>query len=425
VLTKQTIDEVPPANLKVLLTVLREELPAFLSGEDFNSRLRLSQDGIEVWYLKDHIRNRSGEALLPQMNLLLLDATPVATLVDYLTRSHERLPDIEVRIQMPENVRVVQYAGTTNGHTVLSNTEKAVQVRSEIAAERMKYPSEPEKEGVACFRSMRRSLISDGLLESQVVTFGSVRGTNVLANVERLHLVGRPMPPGDDLVFLAQVLHAGEEAISDRMLLTPRSYGGQSYEVDVVDYADRRVAELLRAEREDEMEQALHRARLFTLQQPSLAAGGTRERSHLRVILHTSHPLPGLRVDELITRTESSQVNDDRHADAQRRIKNAVLQLQEMCEPVRAVSVAKLARASRRTVADYLRTNDHTLKRRSSSKGVITVPHPEMTVAMGESLLCLGGCGKTMPQRGQRCFDCASAATVAWREEKLRRKATR
>jgi hypothetical protein len=246
VLTSQAVDEVPPANLHILVAVLREELPAFLSGEEFNSRLRLSQDGIEVWCLKNHIHTRSGEPLLPQMDLLLLDATPVPTLVDHLTRDHERLPDIEVRVQMPENMRVVQYASTTNGHIVLSNPEKARQVQSEVAAERMRFPADPEKEGAACFRRMRQSLITDGFLESQVVTFGSVRGTNALTAVERLHLVGRPMPPGDDLVYLAQVLHPGGPPISDRMVLTPRKFGAQNYEVDVADYSDERVAELLR-----------------------------------------------------------------------------------------------------------------------------------------------------------------------------------
>ncbi len=375
VVLRDAIDEVPPATLRVLFSALRYELPLFQSGEDFNSRLRLGPDGIEVWYLKDHARSRARQALLPEMELLILDATPVPSLVDYLTRDHERLPDMEVRIQMPENAKVVQYASTSNGHTVLRDSEKALQVLAEITSERLKLPLPPEREGAVCFRSMRASLLVKEFAESQVVTFGSVRGTNALEDVERLHLVGRPMPPGEDLVYLAQALHWGESPISDRMVLSQRAFGGQSYEVDVVDYADERVAELLRAEREDEMEQALHRARIFTLEQPGLAIGNVPQpRQQLRVILHTSHPVPGLRVDELITTTESAQVNDQRHEDAERRIRRAVLRLQEMCEPVTVVAVAKLAKASRRTAAKYLGTGDHTLKKDLSYRGVITLP---------------------------------------------------
>lgn len=31
---------------------------------------------------------------------------------------------------------------------------------------------------------------------------------------------------------------------------------------------------------------------------------------------------------------------------------------------------------------------------------------------------CPGGCGTPMPE-GQTCFDCAAAATMKWKEEKL------
>ncbi len=361
--SRESVERAPPATLDTLFATLQDELGSFKAGDDFNSRLRLSLDGIEVWNLKHHVRSRIGEALLSQLDLLLLDATPVTTLVHHLTRDHERLPDIDVAIRKPQNVKVVQYAATTNGHTVLSNANKALQVRAEINSERLSLPLPPEKEGVICFRGMRAGLVSDGFAEEQVVTFGSVRGTNALADVERLHLVGRPMPSLQDLFFLAQVLHTNEPPVSGRMVLSPRVFGGQGYEVDVVDCIDPRVAELLRAAREDEMEQSIQRARIFTLEQPALLSkciGSTRQQ--LRVVLHTSHPVPGLHVDELITNSESSQLNDRRREDAERRIRSAVLQLQKRCAPITTSGVAQLAGASRRTVAGYLRTGEHTLK---------------------------------------------------------------
>jgi hypothetical protein len=59
-----------------------------------------------------------------------------------------------------------------------------------------------------------------------VLTFGTVRGTNALEHVERLHVVGRSMPPTDDLVFLAQVLHAKEPAVSRELIFRTVGYGG-------------------------------------------------------------------------------------------------------------------------------------------------------------------------------------------------------
>jgi len=439
VLTRERVEAVPPAKLLSLILTLREELPTFLAGEDFNSRLRLSAAGLEVWRLREHVQDRHGLPLLPDMDLLVLDATPVAALVDYLTRDHARLPDVEARVRLPENVRVVQYATATNGHAVLREEDKTQAVLAEIAAERLKHPAAPAKEGAVCFRATKKILAEAGFPESQVVPFGSVRGTNSLGDVERLHLVGRPMPPGDELVFLAQVLYFGESPVSEGMVLSRRAYGGQPYEVDVVDFADARVAALLRAEREDEMEQAIHRARIFAVDQPQLrllSADEPEKRRAVRVVLHTSQPVPGLRVDELILSNPATSVNEKRHDNAEHRIRAAVLRLEEMCEEVTTVKVAKLARASRRTVAEYLRTRDHTPKEDLSYKGVITSPQTKErdlcpaplplqvappNEAKPEANLCRGSCGKPMPP-GQMCFVCATREVQQWVHSMKRRR---
>ena len=355
-----------------------------------------------------------------------LPALPAA-LVDYLTRDHERLPDVEACVRLPENVHVVQYATATNGHTALREKLKIDAVLAEIATERLKHPVIAEQEGAVCFRAMKRSLTESGFQEDRVVTFGSVRGTNSLADVERLHLVGRPMPPGDDLVFLAQVLHPGDLVISGRMVLSARRYGGQPYEVDVVDFEDPRVAALLRSQREDEMEQAIHRARIFALRNPQLGlfrGGGPEERRQVRVVLHTSHPVPGLRVDELILTNLAEGLNQTRHRDADRRIQAAVLQIQEACEYVTAAKVATMAKASRRTAAEYLRNRDHTPKEDLSYKGVMSPPQAMKPGAFPARVLpvkstepspglCRGGCRKPMPP-GQMCFECAAREATAW-----------
>ena len=440
VLTREAIEAAVPAKLLRLVRTLEEELALFGAGEDFNSRLRLSGGGLEVWRLREHMRDQSGLPLLPAMDLLVLDATPVRKLVDYLTRDHDRPPDVEAAVRLPQEVRVVQLATATNGHAVMREEENVNAVLSQIAAERSLHPVSPEGEGAVCFKALKKTLVESGFLEGQVATYGRMRGTNALAGVERLHLIGRPMPPGDDLVFLARVLHPNEAAVSEAMVLSPRRFGVQPFEVDVVDFADGRVAELLRSEREDEMEQALHRARIFALDPPQLRlldGGEPKKRSELRLVLHTSHPVPGLRVDELLLASEVGSVNESRQADAERRIRSAKHRLEELCEPVTITAVSKLAKADKRTVARVLRTAVDTPKEDLLYKGLHRLPQatdkppaPRPTPAavsvppsQDDGLnLCRGGCGKPMPP-GRMCFECAAREAEEWARGRKRRRA--
>ena len=194
------------------------------------------------------------------MDVLVLDGTPVEALVDHVTQHHERLPDVRAAVRLPENVHVRQYATSTNGHAVLRDRERVQEVLSEVEAERHRTQADrPDAEGVVCFRGLREAVIKVGFAESQVVTFGSVRGTNALAQVARLHVIGRPTPPVDELPYLAQVIHFGEPFVSGQVVLRPQAFGGQPFEVEVIDYADPRLAALLKAAREDEIVQAVHR----------------------------------------------------------------------------------------------------------------------------------------------------------------------
>ncbi len=433
-LTAEAVADVPSPVLIEVLQALREELEAFESGEDFNSRLRLTQDGLDLWRLKEHVRDRYGMPIVADMDMLVLDATPVDVLVDHLTQHHERLPDVQVSVRLPANVRVRQYATSTNGHVVLRDPARVRGVLAEIETERLRSPVEsPEAEGAVCFRSLRKSLVESGFAENQVVTFGSLRGTNALEQVDRLHVIGRPTPPIDELPYLAQVIHFGEPYASGGIHLRSDQFGGQPYEVDVIDYVDPRLSVLLRASREDEIVQAIHRARLFGLAEPQLRlvgqTEGRRQRRGVELVLHTSQPVPGLRVDDLVLRSEMRDVNEERKEDARQRIRSAVLQLEENCEPITVSSVLRLAGGSRTTVTRVLREGVHTPKEDHSYKGVYTLHEEE-----GESVpvsshphsqnlepnRCRGGCGKPMPP-GQMCMACAIRETERWIHSRKRR----
>ena len=367
-----TVEATPPATLLLVLNALRSELPAFESGADFNSSLRLGSRGIEARALREPVPDQHGVPIAPHMALLVLDATPVAALVSHVMRDHKRLDDVHARVRLPENVRVVQYASTSNGHTVLGGDRNLQAVIDEIEQERVTHPvGDPTEEAVIAFKSHIRPFVEMGFAETRVLTFGSARGTNVLANVKRLHVVGRPMPPGDELVYMAQVIHHDEPPISGRMTYVQRTYGRQRTALDVIDFEDPRVASLLRATRDDELTQVIHRARLLTLE-PQLKLEGGDQREHVRVVLHTNHVISGLRVDELHVGEVRIDVNQQRQQDAEQRIQEAFKTLSaEGARPTNA-AVARLAAAQRGTVAKVLGTGVHTLKEASVGLTAVT-----------------------------------------------------
>ncbi|MBI4302170.1 MAG: hypothetical protein HY664_06160 [Chloroflexi bacterium] len=363
VLAVEDVKAVPPAAVMRLMEALMEELPAFLSREDFNSRIRLDTRGIDICKLRELPNDTPGGFQFADIPVLLLDATPIDVFMNYLTRFHDRLPDVRASVRLPDNVTVVQYASSSNGHAVLREQWGVERVAAEIVAERRRFPAlHPEQEAAICFVSQRDAIEKMGFKPSQVLTFGSARGSNALAEVKRLHVVGRPMPPGDDLVFLAQVLHRDEEAVSRQLVLRPQAYGGQRWEADVVDFADRRVSALLRAAREDEIVQVIHRARLVTLVPQASLDGVGNSRRQVRLVLHTSHPVPGLRVDELKLASHRIEVNEERRLEAEDRIIVAAERLRQRGEPVTITALARAAGAHKATVGKVLGTPVHTPK---------------------------------------------------------------
>jgi hypothetical protein len=374
VLATKDVEGSPPASVLPLLRALREELPAFLSGEDFNSRIRMDASGVDVWSLRAPAKDRYGSPLLLDKPLLVLEATPVTSLVECLTQLHTRLLDVGGAIPLPANVAVVQYASASNGLTILRDPERLKTVLAEVSAERELVPKEPSKEAAVCFVLNRNEVLDLGFAPEQVLTFGSARGSNAVAAVERLHVIGRPMPPAHDLAFLAQVIHHEGTPVSEQLVLTPRRFGGQAYEVDVVDFEDARVAELLKSARDDEIVQVIHRARLLTLE--SQTGMFDDRRTQVRLVLHTGHVVPGLRVDELHLTSNRRDVNAERSEDAERRVLDAVSQLRARGEATTVSAIAKESGADKRTVTKVLGTPVDTL-RDLSNRGIHHVPQTD------------------------------------------------
>ena len=376
VVIAEDVRAVPPRTVTKLIEALTAESPIFMRGEDLNSRIRIDASGIDVWQLRECNHPFGNRSSLADMALLILDATPVDVLVGKLTKQHERLPDVRSHVKLPENVTVVRYASSSNGHAVLADPIRMQTIISEISDERMRYPVDgPNLEAAVCFRSHRRTVENLGFAPSQVLTYGSGRGSNTLANVERLHLVGRPMPPGDDLIYLAQVLHQRESPIRRQIVMETRRYGGQSYESDVVDFQDERVSSLLKACRDDEIIQMIYRARLSALdsQVCPMVDSPLSPRKSVRLVIHTSHPVPGLRVDELRFVSRRKDVNEIRRIEAEDRIMEAGRGLMQRGKEISVAAVAREAKSSWKTVSKVLGKPLHTLKH-ETLKGVQRLP---------------------------------------------------
>jgi hypothetical protein len=484
VLSVAAVEAVPPATLRRVFAALKEEWPDFSSGLDFNSRLRIRWDAelgervIEVQRLRPGPTDQFGKNLLAEIPLLVLDATPIKPLVDHLTRLHDRLPDVDIPVAVPPNVHVTQHGDRTNAHTTLNDPARVADVIGAIDAERRTHPVADGKEGAVVYRRLKADVIAVGIPASHVLTYGSARGSNALADVERLSIIGRPTPPTAELVYLAQIIHHHEDPVSAQIELRSAPYGGQTFAIDVMDFVDPRVSALLHAAREDELLQVIHRARITNLvAQHQLAMDGhedDRERRQVELVLHTSHPVPGLRVDSLRLGSLGTTVNQEREQDARERIARARAQLEAAGAPASISAIAHTAGASRDTVrrqlaqtdtADagigdrgetHFREGDYT-SQENSIRGPVTLPKTQSarkpsagsppaappsplaesgasassppgpwagaTAAIRESLRhpqdptvrvpCLGGCGARV-YPGQKCRPCAEAAVAVW-----------
>lgn len=134
----------------------------------------------------------------------------------------------------------------------------------------------------------------------------------------------------------------------------------------------------------------------------------------MRLVLHTGHPVPGLRVDELHVTALRRDVNDERQDEAEERIRAALEQLQQERGPVGVNAIAKAANADKRTVAKVLGKPVDTVRERSNNRVhhlPQTSPFQPEVVADGEC----SSCGVALPVGHRKCSPCAGDAVAEWK----------
>jgi hypothetical protein len=380
-LTVADIEAAPPAALSRLLDLLRKELPPFLRGDEANSGIELSRGRLTLTTLRSSITDRKASTpILMDRAVLIADATPQAPLVLKLaaTNGLSILPSFAPNVTLPPNVKITQIADAFFGKSTLNRIRKLRDgseqrpgrdtLLANLMQARRDYPG--DKEAVLCPKSLKPDVVALGIPADRVLTFFGNRGLNAIADCDVLHVLGRPQAPDRHALRLANLLHQGESPISPHMIMAEVAYAGYrgpdglGRAITVPTFEDPRAADCLEASRGDELLQSLHRARLFLIANSQTSmfepagvdiARSAKQRTKLRVVLHTSQPVTGLRVDELIYTPTGLDPNTKRHNEALARIRAAVTQLEAEGVPVSAAAVARVSGASRNTAAAALR----------------------------------------------------------------------
>jgi len=373
VLTVEDIEAAPPAVLAVLIRTLKRELPAFLVGREFTSGLSIHPGGLELRTLRPMLSNKdTGRPLLADKAVLVLDATPIMPLYERLAQGLTLEPVYAPEVSLPPNVFVTQLADRFFGKTAVERQADDGRrpgrdaLLASLASQRQRYPG--DREAAICATSLKDEVVATGIDEDRVLTFFGSRGLNAIEDADVLHVLGRPQAPDFSALLMANVLHQGEAPIRPHMAMRSEPYAGYraadgtGRAITVADFRDTRASVLFRAFREHELLQAVHRARLFRVgsaQIEMFASDGQRiartasERQRVRLVIHSAHPIPGLRVDELLY-SEASGVNESRAVEAAERILAAATQLVADGGFAGVHAVARLARAGHETVARVL-----------------------------------------------------------------------
>jgi hypothetical protein len=374
-LTVEDIEAAPPAVLDRLIHLLKDEVDDFAGGRDFNSGLSISPAGVEVRSVREMLLDqKTGRPLLQDKSVLVLDATPMMPLYERLARRLVLEPTYAPEVALPPNVSVTQVADFFFGKSSVEGwhgTEGRPSARgallTSLAEWRRRYPG--DREAAICAKSIKDDIVSAGVAEDRVLTFHGSRGLNAIEDADVLHVLGRPQAPNHAALQLAHVLHRGEDPVSPHLAMRAERYAGYRSEdgsgraITVTDFWDPRASMLFRAYREAELLQAIHRARLFRVGSAQLdmfeldgqrIARSATDRRRVRLVLHSSHPIPGLRVDELIYGPTAGGVNEVRAIEAAERILAARDQLIAEGVAPTVSAVSRVARARHSTVARVL-----------------------------------------------------------------------
>ena len=299
---------VPVRFLEPLLEILQHEWKEYQRENSYNRRLRLerSAPGQEAGF-RLTLRRELPLAALANSLLILSDASLT---LEEARRLYPERRWIEVKphLKMPAAAKVVQFTDYNYGKIHLATAPerlKALQIIGELVAQ---HPG--QRIGLISHQSFT-SAVRQRFPQLQVGHYYGQRGSNEFADCDVLICFGTPNPNPQELERQAEALYWDQQLINPQTLLEPRTFeqaGGQVLQTRVRAYRDPRLHEMHRAKREEELLQAIFRARPLSLDpqyrknlQLDLdfdedASTRSTPRQAVTIYVFSSLPLPGLRV---------------------------------------------------------------------------------------------------------------------------------
>jgi hypothetical protein len=327
----------PAGQLIELVSMLHEEFPLYRGGGDFTSGLRITAEGIDVGRLSAPVVTEQGTTSLTGRSVVVLSSTPDPVLRQWqASLGLEVLAEYRPSVALPPNVRVIQDVAAFHGKASTQAHDPSALIGRALAALGELRPARP---AAITHKHLRERVATElDIPLERVLYFGNLRGANSVRDADALLVLGTPGMRDDDAYWAACAAYRGPGAPpSRRMLMAARAYGGwrdesgRGREIDVLTFADRRVAEIYEGARRDELIQAIYRCRPFDVADDD-------QRRSLTVVLLTAMPIDGLRVDELRFSGNAARAEDLNH-----RLEVAMSDLEREALPTVSRALAKRA----------------------------------------------------------------------------------
>lgn len=348
---------IPPRIKDLLLRHIGRELRCFRRNdlEGWNRTLYLNRDGLTL--LEAQPLN---SPQLKNVPIVVASASMTAEqLQDFFPG--RRVTVIEPELEVPSGVRVVQHVDKSFGKTSLAQSElDMVRARRELQKVSERFAG--EKVGCVTHKAAATQL-KGHCPDVEFLHFYGQRGSNALKDSRALVVLGTPCPNPEGLLRQAEAFYADERKLHSYSVL--RSYvakvDGEELEVPYRVMGDRRLSSWLDARREQELFQAVGRARLYDTEdvrdqqgvfdfvEPETREGAKKQAC--TVYAFTNVPIPGLVVDEYVSAL-GKQLKA-RKVVAQTRIDKlvqAILKLRAIGEKLTQVRLAELSELSGRIV---------------------------------------------------------------------------
>jgi hypothetical protein len=293
---------VPVRFLTRLLGVLHYEWQQLQQQKPYNRRLRLERSGPgQEAGLRLTLRRDLPIQALSHSLLILSDAS---TSLDEAQRlfPERRWIELKPTVKIPAAAQIIQFPEKNYGKVHLSKPEERQKALA-LLEELIQRQPDPTKVGLITHQSFA-SLARQRFPEIKIGHYYGQRGSNEFTTCEVLIIFGTPNPNPQDLERQAEALYWDEEVVNRQTLLEARTFcqsGESTLQTRVRSYADPRLREMLQGKRDEELLQAIFRARPLSLERETeqltldFDTPGSKRES-VTVYVFSSVPLQGLEV---------------------------------------------------------------------------------------------------------------------------------